>query len=86
MSDPDIDHGPLAPEQADPALKPLTRDEQGRLILSREELANRGETFRRLMAEWPSMPDDDPPGAWEDVMRSMDADRPPGLEKFDGMS
>ncbi len=76
MSDPDIDHGRADDEELTrTSLGPLKRDENGKLILSPEELANRGQTLRRLFAEWATMPDDDPPGTDETVMRNIDEER-----------
>ena len=75
MSDPDIDHGPLDRQSAEAAFEPLTRDEHGRLVLSAADRADRGETLRRLFAEWATWSDDDPPGTSEQFLRNIDDER-----------
>jgi len=47
-------------------LLPITPDEQARRV----------QAFEEALQEFDSMPDNDPPGAWEEAMRDLDAHRP----------
>lgn len=68
-----------------PTFGPAKLDEQGRLLpISEEEWAARADAIRRMFAVWDTLPDD-PPGIWEEAMRGIDAERPPGMKKFEGM-
>jgi hypothetical protein len=41
-----------------------------------EEQARNARAIAKLVEEMLAMPDEDPPGAWEDAMRDLDAQRP----------
>jgi hypothetical protein len=41
-----------------------------------EEQAHHAQAIAAFVERMLSMPDDDPPGAWEDAMRDLDAQRP----------
>ena len=47
-----------------------------RLPETDEERAARSERLRRLFEEWASQPDTDPPGAYEEALRTIDEERP----------
>jgi hypothetical protein len=40
------------------------------------EQAKRVQAFEEVLQEFDLMPDNDPPGAWEEAMRDLDAQRP----------
>jgi hypothetical protein len=48
------------------------------------EQALRVQAFDEAVKEFQSMPDNDPPGAWEEAMRDLDAHRP-HRTLFDGI-
>ena len=85
----DAKEAPFVLRDADgpiPTFGPAKVDAHGRLLpISDEEKKARADAIRRMFAVWDTIPDDDPPGTWEEVMRSIDADRPPGMKKFEGM-
>ena len=59
-----------------PTFGPAKRDERGRLLpITREEQQARADAIRRVFALWETEADDDPPGTWEEVMRSIDEER-----------
>jgi hypothetical protein len=69
-----------------PTFPPLALDEHGRLIpLSAEERAARHRAAIRALAALDKLPDDDPPDVMIEMMRGIDARRPPGQELFEGM-
>ncbi len=41
-----------------------------------EEQARKAQAIAKLVEEMLAMPDEDPPGAWEEAMRDLDAQRP----------
>jgi hypothetical protein len=52
-------------------------DAEGNLLPeSDEERARRSESLRQLFEEWQRRFDDDPPGAYEEALRIIDAERP----------
>ena len=68
-----------------PTFGPAKLDEHGRLLpISDEEQKARADAVRRMFAVWDTIPDD-PPGLWEEAMRNLDAGRPPGAKKFEGI-
>jgi hypothetical protein len=48
---------------------------RGRRITA-EDQALKAQAIAKLVAEMLAMPDEDPPGAWEEAMRDLDAQRP----------
>lgn len=57
-------------------IPPSGVDEDGRILpISEGERRARAEGFRRLVEEWKAQPDDDPPGAHEEALRSIDEER-----------
>jgi hypothetical protein len=69
-----------------PTFGPAKVDEHGRLLpISDEVQKARADAIRRMFAVWDTIPDDDPPGLWEEAMRNLDAGRPPGAKKFEGI-
>ena len=74
------DEGPI------PTFPPRQFDEEGRLIpLSDEERRARARTAARALAALDRLPDEDPPGTNEAMMRGIDAHRTPGQKLFEGM-
>ena len=68
-----------------PTFPPRQLDEHGRLIpLSPEERKARSEAAIRALKAIRSRPDDDPPDIEEQMMRGIDANRPPGRKLFEG--
>jgi hypothetical protein len=68
-----------------PTFPPRQLDEHGRLIpLSPEERKARSEAVIRALKAIRNLPDDDPPDIEEQMMRGIDATRPPGRKLFDG--
>jgi hypothetical protein len=52
-------------------------DATGRVLpVTPEEQARDARAIADLVERMLAMPDDDPPGAWEDAMRDLDAQRP----------
>ena len=77
---------PLCDEQGPiPTFPPRQLDEHGRLIpLSPEERKARSEAAIRALKAIRNLPDDDPPDIEEQMMRGIDANRPPGHKLFEG--
>jgi len=49
----------------------------GRLVpITPVEQARRVQALEEALQEFDSMPDNDPPGAWDEAMRDLDAHRP----------
>jgi len=68
-----------------PRFRSRAMDAQGRVIpLTPEERKARSEALRRTLEAIDSRPDDDPPGIEEEMMRGIDANRPPGSKLFEG--
>jgi hypothetical protein len=61
-----------------PSARPLPRnDATGRVIpITPEEQARDARAIADLVERMLAMPDEDPPGAWEEAMRDLDAQRP----------
>jgi len=52
-------------------------DATGRVLpITPEEQARNAKAIADLVERMLAMPDDDPPGAWEEAMRDLDAQRP----------
>ena len=52
-------------------------DSRGRVLpITPEELARNAKAIADLVERMLAMPDEDPPGAWEEAMRDLDAQRP----------
>lgn len=97
MSEPEKTDGHLAAEKPPfvlrdaagpiPTFGPARLDEQGHIVISDEEWAERARAARRALAALreQALDDEDPPGLWEEAMRNLDAGRPPGAKKFEGM-
>ncbi len=69
-----------------PTFPPRALDEHGRLIpLSPEERTARRDAAIRTIKALQSLPDTDPEGSDEEMMRGIDANRPPGRKLFEGM-
>jgi hypothetical protein len=67
-----------------PTFVPRQFDEHGRLIpLSDEERQARARAAVRALEALDRLPDDDPPGTDEAVLRGIDAHRPPGCKLFE---
>jgi hypothetical protein len=69
------------PEATEPALgepgAPLGNASAHRLLpITPVEQARRVQAFEEALQEFDSMPDNDPPGAWEEAMRDLDTHRP----------
>jgi hypothetical protein len=60
------------------AARPIPcNDAHGRVLpITPEEQARNARAIAALIEEMLAMPDDDPPGAWEEAMRDLDAHRP----------
>jgi hypothetical protein len=75
-----LDHlvGPSAPPvpcyDAKGRFRPITREEQ----------AEKARTVAAFVEKMLAMPDEDPPGAWEEAVRDLDAHRP-HRKLFDGL-
>ena len=64
------------PAESSPRYLPCN-DATGRVrSITPEEQARRARAIARLVEEMLAMPDEDPPGAWEEAMRDLDAQRP----------
>jgi hypothetical protein len=69
-----------------PVFPPRQVDSDGRLIpLSTEERRARKSAALRALAAIRQLPDNDPPGTAEQMMRGIDEFRPPGQKLFEGM-
>jgi len=69
------------PDATEPALGepmvPLGDTPAHRLLpITPVEQARRVQAFEEALQEFDSTPDNDPPGAWEEAMRDLDAHRP----------
>ena len=74
------DEGPI------PTFPPRQLDEEGHLIpISDEEWQARIKAANRALAALDRLPDDDPPGTEEAMMRGIDAHRAPGCKLFEGL-
>jgi hypothetical protein len=74
------DQGPI------PAFPPRALDEHGRLIpLSPQERRARSQAAVRALEALRRLPDDDPPGTDERLLRGIDENRLPGRKLFEGM-
>jgi hypothetical protein len=85
---PSVESGPdLVDKQGPiPTFPPRQLDEHGRLVpISEEERRARASAASRALAALDALPDEDPPGTEEEMMRSIDSHRPPGQKLFDGM-
>ncbi|MGO9921003.1 MAG: hypothetical protein ACLQIB_40740 [Isosphaeraceae bacterium] len=52
-------------------------DARGRVLpITPEEQARKARAIAAIVDKMLAMPDDDPPGAWEEAMRDLDAQRP----------
>jgi hypothetical protein len=52
-------------------------DARGRILpITPEEQARNARAIAAFVEQMLAMPDEDPPGAWEDAMRDLDAHRP----------
>jgi hypothetical protein len=60
------------------ARRPLPcNDATGRVLpITPEEQARNAKAIAELVERMLAMPDEDPPGAWEEAMRDLDAHRP----------
>ncbi len=60
------------------ALRPVPcNDARGRVLpITPEEQARNARAIAAFIEEMSAMPDEDPPGAWEEAMRDLDAHRP----------
>jgi hypothetical protein len=69
-----------------PTFPPLQFDDQGRIIhISEEERRARHSAAIRALNALDAMPDEDPPGTEQEMMRGIDSHRPPGSKLFEGM-
>jgi hypothetical protein len=67
---------PVHPTVA-PARPVPCNDVTGRVrTITPEELARNAKAIAELVDRMLAMPDEDPPGAWEEAMRDLDANRP----------
>jgi hypothetical protein len=68
---------PPDPARAAPARPVPCNDATGRVRpISAEEQARNAQAIADLVERMLAMPDEDPPGAWEEAMRDLDAHRP----------
>jgi hypothetical protein len=67
--------GPVACYDAKGHLRPITREQQ----------AQKARAVAAFVEKMLAMPDEDPPGAWEEAMRDLDAHRP-HRKRFEGLS
>ncbi len=68
-----------------PTFKPLKLDDRGRMIpLTTEEREARSDAIQRTLRVLRVLPDDDPPGIEEEIMRGIDSHRPDGFKLFEG--
>ena len=59
-----------------PAFGPVRLDDQGRIVMSKEERQARAAAAVRALEAIEQLPDDDPPGTEEQFMRNFDEDHP----------
>ncbi len=59
-----------------PAFGPARLDDQGRIVMSKEERRARAEAAVRVLKMIEQRPDDDPPGTEEEFMRNFDESHP----------
>lgn len=76
--------GEGAPAQTDPGSAQGDLASNGTSSINSDEQARRVQAFEDALQEFRSMPDNDPPGAWEEAMRDLDAHRP-HRKLFDGI-
>ena len=68
---------PPDPPRAAPTRPVPCNDATGRVRpISAEEQARNAQAIADLVERMLAMPDEDPPGAWEEAMRDLDAHRP----------
>ena len=72
------EHGPI------PVFGPITLDTHGRIVMSEEERRARSAAAMRALKALAKLPDTDPPGTSELIMRSIDEGRP-HRPLFEGM-
>ena len=78
-------HDGLCDEQGPiPVFGPVMLDEHGCIVMSDEERRARGAAAVRALKALAKLPDTDPPGTDEAVMRGIDAARPQ-RRMFEGM-
>jgi hypothetical protein len=66
------DQAPASPRRPVPC-----NDARGRVLpITPEQQARNAKAIADLVERMLAMPDEDPPGAWEDAMRDLDAQRP----------
>jgi hypothetical protein len=83
LHDDDLDRNPptdAMPQDAEcqEAPRPAPRvDARGRILpITPEQQARNAKAIAAFIERMRAMPDDDPPGAWEEAMRDLDAHRP----------
>lgn len=59
-----------------PAFGPVRLDDQGHIVMSKEEQPARAEAAVRMLKVIEQRPDDDPPGTEEEFMRNYDENHP----------
>jgi hypothetical protein len=87
--EPDLNAATAAdPQEQAPAPSPRYKpanDATGRILpITPEEQARNARAIAALVERMLAMPDEDPPGAWEEAMRDLDAHRP-HRKLFEGM-
>jgi hypothetical protein len=71
------DATPRGPERQNATPRAACVDARGRVLpLTPEEQARNARAIAAFIEEMAAMPDEDPPGAWEEAMRDLDAHRP----------
>jgi hypothetical protein len=67
-----------------PVFGPVRTDERGRVVMTEQERRARAAAAVRALKALERLPDDDPPGTTEAMMRGIDAGRP-HRKLFEGM-